>query len=174
VDITPEYRKALMTVQGKGGRPTKCTPEMIRAILSKIRKGHPYVVACRSLGISYRTMRRWVEKGERPGSPEPFCQFCHDIRRASAEAEGRLAAQWLALAEEKREWRGIWKYMACRWPQRWSERRQGDSTPVTVPIRRELNFDGMSIQEVRDLRDGMARVLTKGEGFTKIDEFNLL
>jgi len=135
---------------------------MVRKLLELIQKGIPYAPACRSLGISYRTMRRWVEKGEQPGSPEPFRQFCQDLMRATAKGETALAQQWLDLATEAKDWRGIHKYMACRWPQRWSEKRLLEvSAPTTVaPIkRRELNLDGMSRQEIRDLRDGLARVL---------------
>ena len=162
MDETPEYPKAIMPAQAKGGRPTKYRPELVRKLLGLLQKGVPYAPACRSLGISYRTMRRWVEKGEQPGSPEPFRQFCQDLTRATANAEAALAQQWLDVAKEAKDWRGIHKYMAARWPQRWSEKRllEVSAPPTVVPIkRRELNLDGISLQEIRDLRDGLVRIL---------------
>ena len=160
VEETPEYPQAITPARANGGRPTKCTPEMIRKLLALIQKGIPYEPACRSLGISYRTMRRWVEKGEQPGSPEPFRQFCQDLMRATAKGETALGQQWLDLATEAKDWRGIHKYMACRWPQRWSEKRvDAPAQPVAPVRRRELNTDGMSLQQIRDIRDGLARML---------------
>ena len=100
--------------------------------------------------------------GAQPGAPPVLKDLCEGSIRANAKAEQALVEQWLKLAKEAKDWRGIHKYMACRWPQRWSEKRLLEvSAPTTVaPIkRRELNLDGMSRQEIRDLRDGLARVL---------------
>lgn len=160
MDETPEYPKAIMPAQAKGGRPSKCTPEMIRAILSKIRKGHPYVVACRTSGVHYASFRRWIQKGAQPGAPAMYRKLYEDTIRANAEAEEVLINKWLELAEEEKDWRGIHKFIACRWPQRWAEKRLDGQTQAVVPIRRERNLKDMSLKEIRDLRDGLARVLT--------------
>lgn len=46
------------------GRPGKLTPEVQEKILEAIRDGNYYEAACAYAGITYRTFRYWMERGE--------------------------------------------------------------------------------------------------------------
>ena len=60
-----------------GGRPTKKTPKIVKALLDRIRQGWPFVVACQHVGISPDVFYLWRRNDER---------FARQVDRAQAEA----------------------------------------------------------------------------------------
>lgn len=121
----------------KVGRPSKLTPEVKKRLLDAIRAGNYYETACTYAGITYRTFRNWMERGEQAKSGE-FFQFFHEVTRAEAEAEVRLVAQWQAQAGQ--DWRAARDLLARRHPERWAGRERLEHTGEGGgPI--ELDFD---------------------------------
>jgi len=72
----------------RAGRPSKLTEET-KKLLNNITAGAPYEIACTAAGITYRTFRRWMRKGEHAKSGE-FFQFFHAVEEANAQAAVRL------------------------------------------------------------------------------------
>jgi hypothetical protein len=77
------------TEQHAGGRPTKFTPETQATIVEAIRRGNSYDNAAQLAGVTYRTFRNWMERGELATEEEdetdPFFQFFQEATRANAE-----------------------------------------------------------------------------------------
>jgi transposase len=105
--------------KGRGGRPSKLTPEVKKRLLDAIRAGNYFEPACVYAGITYRTFRNWMERGEEAKSGEYF-QFFHEVTRAEAEAEARMVAQW--QAQVPNDWRAAKDFLARRYPDRWANR----------------------------------------------------
>ena len=85
---------------------------MIRRCLNRLQQalemGSSYELACGYAGITYRTFRNWMEKGESAKSGK-FFHFFHTVKRAEAQA----AMVWLTQIElsiNAGDWRAAaWK-----------------------------------------------------------------
>lgn len=93
------------------GRPpgsVSLTPQIQDTILNYIRAGAMAYVAAEAAGISERTFRDWMERGEgRHATRKPtpkLRRFAREVRRAQAEA--RVAAEVRAHQEDLRFWLG--------------------------------------------------------------------
>ena len=109
-------------------RPIELTPEVQRVIVSAIRRGHYRETAAKLAGVSYRSLRRWEERGEH--GEAPFAEFCQALQKAEAKAEARLLKQ-IANAKPAVHGEGgsgadLWQakawIMERRWPSRWGGR----------------------------------------------------
>lgn len=106
-------------MRGKGGRPSKLTPEVKEKLISAIRMGNYYEPACAYAGVDYSTFRRWMQKGEQARSGQ-YREFYEEVKRAEAEAEARAVALWQKQAPE--DWRAARDFLARRYPERWAAR----------------------------------------------------
>lgn len=78
--------------KGKGGRPTKYTPELVAEICERLSKGEPMAVICRDEGMpSPRTVRDWMADSESVSAA---------IARAREDGEDWLAAECLEIADD--------------------------------------------------------------------------
>ena len=89
----------------KGGRPTKCTPELIAEFVKLMLAGNYFECACAYCGIDESTGYRWLEWGGEalqeanfdldavPEETRAYATFCKSTQEASAKAEVRMAAQ---------------------------------------------------------------------------------
>lgn len=94
------------------GRPTKFTPETREKLLTAIRKGAPYEIACNYARISYEAFRDWIQKAEK-GEDAEFVQFLQDLR----EAEGHTALIWLDKIDKAMN-EGAWQPAAWKLERR--------------------------------------------------------
>ena len=69
------------------GRPTKCTPGLIRAVAARAELGVTAETACQSEGVSLSTWYSWKERGER--GEQPYADFLEEIACARARGEVR-------------------------------------------------------------------------------------
>lgn len=89
----------------KPGRPTKRSPVVERAICANLRLGNTREASARLAGISYATLKRWVNLSAR---------FCAAVEKAEAQAEQKHVGNIRKAGAD-----GNWQ--ASAW---WLERRR--------------------------------------------------
>lgn len=86
---------------GRGGRPTKCTPEVIEFVRAELAKGTSRTQAARMAGIDDESFSRWMKRG---GQGEPvFAEFAEAVK--SGEDEFRRWEQNEILQSAKKSLR---------------------------------------------------------------------
>lgn len=107
---------------------TKLTPERAERLLALVKAGQYRSTACAAVGISDRTLRTWLEKGD--SGDERWAEFTRKFREAEAETESRAVVQ--IQIHGKKDWRALAWWLERRFPQRW-----GDLKAATVKIEQE-------------------------------------
>lgn len=125
------------------GRPTKYTPERVKAITDAIRVGATFRLACDYAGITEDTFARWRER---------YADFADAVK----EAEGKGAIGWLAKIEAAAN-EGTWQ--AAAWKL---ERRYPSEYGRTVVDQRHSGNIGT--KEVVDMSDADLDKLGKERG----------
>jgi pilus assembly protein TadC len=108
-----------MDKTGAMARPTKLTPERLDDLVVLLAAGVPVEVAARSVGISRRTLDRWLRQDElrervvqaRASGPEG----------TDALTEARLVVLLLRAAAV--DWKASAWFLSRRWPERWGAAR---------------------------------------------------
>jgi hypothetical protein len=100
------------------GRPSKLTPERRDDLTLMLAHGVPVGVAARSVDVSPRTLRRWLNDGD-------LRERIAEIRSArrtgdGAASEARMVV--LLLKASKHDWRASAWWLERRWPKRWALR----------------------------------------------------
>lgn len=119
----PSKLNDIVTVQ----LPNGSTRQLARseAVLELVRQGAPHLVAAIRAGIVERTFYNWVEKGKAAKSGQ-YRDFYDALQLAEATAEGTLVLQMRKHAAK--EWRATAWMLERRFPDRWRERKQVDTT----------------------------------------------
>lgn len=134
--------------RGKGGRPTKLTPEVQERICDALRKGCTRRAAAAYAGISEDTLYNWIARGEgRAKSPprEEFTRFSEAVKRAESEAEKRYTEIIYRAADET--WQAAAWWLERRYPKEWGRRErhevQGseDGPPIVIKHRGDFDFE---------------------------------
>jgi transposase-like protein len=107
-----------MAYRGSGA-PTRLTPEISDRIVALVRRGSYRETACAAVGVSSRTLRRWLQRA-RDGGPhsQRYKRFAEAVDRAEAEAESIAAAAIIQAGKE--DWRALAWILERRGPQRWN------------------------------------------------------
>jgi len=114
---------------------TRCTPETIETICGLIRDGNYLRPAAAACGISYHTVRRWVEWGTKgktvDGPEEPWATFVREVRKAEADLQTEMVQKWkkgINDIDNKAEYaKAIPNFLKLRFPEEW-----GDKSTVHV------------------------------------------
>lgn len=136
----------------RGGRPTKCTPEITARILSYVEQGNYIEIAAAAAGINKTTLYDWLKRGareaalrDREDTEVPPQRTSRRRTRQLQEREARRAAEesyvrFVAIIEEgmaraeiamsvrlaKAAKEGAWRADAYRlerlYPKRWGRR----------------------------------------------------
>lgn len=99
------------------GRPTLCTPEVQKKILSAIRAGNYKHIAAQAAGVHRDTLNGWELRGAK--GEEPFASFSDALQKAEAEAEVMLVAR---VHEGGEGWQSKAWICERRWAKRWAAR----------------------------------------------------
>lgn len=102
------------------GRRTKLTPEVQNRIVAAMKAGNYMEAVCNFAGIGTSTFYRWMERGEKAKSGR-YREFWEAVKKAEAEAEVRMVAQWQAHMPEN--WQAIATFLERRYPDRWGRRK---------------------------------------------------
>ncbi|SRR5579871_26569 len=84
-----------------GGRPAKLTPEAQASIVEAIDQGCFDYIAAEAAGITARTFRNWIERGEK-ASKGPYHDFYLAVMQARAKA--RITAEKRVWLEDPFKW----------------------------------------------------------------------
>jgi transposase len=101
--------------RGVAGRPSKLTAERRDDLTLLLAHGVPVGVAAKSVGVSARTLRRWLAEGD-------LRERIAEIRSArrtgdGAASEARMVV--LLLKASEHDWRASAWWLERRWPERW-------------------------------------------------------
>jgi transposase len=99
-------------------RPSKLTPERVDDLLVLLAARVPVEVAARSVGVSRRTLDRWLRQSDLRARVE-------QARAAGAQATDALSearAVVLILRAAQTDWRASAWWLERRWPERWAQR----------------------------------------------------
>ncbi|EMA38460.1 helix-turn-helix domain-containing protein [Halococcus hamelinensis] len=79
------------TQHPREGRPSKFTDSRKDQAIQRARIGATLEGCARAAGISYRTLRNWLDRGEESGEDgDPYFQFFQAFNRARGSGEGDL------------------------------------------------------------------------------------
>jgi transposase len=107
--------------RGVAGRPSKLTAEREADLTLMLAHGVPVGVAAKSVGVSARTLRRWLAEGdlrERIAELRAARQVEPDV--SAAQREARLCV--LLLRASENDWRASAWFLETRYPERWGLR----------------------------------------------------
>lgn len=96
-------------------RHTDYNPSVHTAIVRALQIGITRKASAHIGGITYTTLRTWLQRGE--AGEEPFEQFLFDVNRAEAEVEKSMTACVLEAAVKKKDWRAAQLYLERRSPE---------------------------------------------------------
>jgi transposase len=133
------------TERNVGGRPSKRTPEVEKAICDAIRRGHYMEHAAPLAGVSKATVYSWLQSAE-AGDPE-YAGFLDAVRSAEAEAVDRALSDIENAAGGKD---------AAPWTNRawWLERRHTRLFGRTVTEIEHSGTVGVVKVELPDMPEG--------------------
>jgi len=121
-----------------GGRPTKCTPEVIEDFAKYMGAGLYLEEACDLVGITSATGRNWRNWGEEalnaagndleavPEEKRPYAEFFAMVHAEAAKALARNTAliQQAAQKAVDGDWRAAAWFLEHRRPDTWGKREQ--------------------------------------------------
>jgi len=123
-------------------RPTKLEPEVEKRLLDAVAAGNYYEAACAYAGITYQTLRNWVNRAEAElervaANPRRtirqreriYVEFYERLKKAEAQAEVTIVAQWRQQVPEN--WQAARDFLARRYPERWGKQVQATAVDVT-------------------------------------------
>ena len=105
------------------GRPTKCTPELIKRAESLMAEGHYAVTVARHLGIGTSTWYDWMNWADDPEKDDIYSEFSEAVTRGETKAElDAVTALRDAAIGKNADWRANLEYLKRRFRDRWSEK----------------------------------------------------
>lgn len=141
-----------------GGEGRRFTPECRKRILDGVRMGATYELAAKYGGVTYRTLRNWLTRG----NEDPAGEF-RDFYEEFNLAEGEAAVQWLAQINKAaaKSWQAAaWK-LERRYPSDYGRTvvQSEHSGPGGGPIEyeRKLDLAGLTDEELRILERATQR-----------------
>lgn len=139
-----------------GGRPTHFTKARGDKIVTAVRRGALFDVACAFGGIHRSTLYKWLKKGEQDllaGKRTQIAAWKQAMDSATAECEVTMTGI-IAGAASKGEWKAAAFVLERRFPERWS-RHQTVGKPGETLARRDLSR--LSVEELRDMRSKLQK-----------------
>ena len=120
-----------LTRQRREGRPSLVATEAANKIIEALRRGSPIKPSCEAAGISYPTLRTWIQRGEddkAAGRSTEFVEFLDRLTRARAEAEVNLVGK----LEADPDWRAAAFILERGYRERWGKDVQQTATVQIV------------------------------------------
>lgn len=109
------------------GRPSKLTPETTQKLVEALEQGETYAVACADAGLTYRSFRHYMVKGEAAEQGEYF-HFFHKMNAALMVGRGKMEAR--AFKESK-----PLAWLERRYPEDWGRKDRAEiGGPIVVRV----------------------------------------
>ena len=132
-------------------RPAKLTLEVSAKICQAVEAGNYYEAACGCAGITYRTFRNWMTRGQRSKQGIYF-HFFHAVQKAKAASETRLVELWQQQIPDN--WQAARDFLERRFKKRWGRKEALEhSGPGGKPIQANVqhSWDDLFIRsEIAD------------------------
>lgn len=100
------------------GRPSKLTPETTQKLVEALGQGDTYAVACAGAGLTYRSFRHYMVKGEAAEQGEYF-QFFHKMNDALMIGRGVRERDAFKKSDPL-----VW--LERRYPEDWGRKDRAD------------------------------------------------
>lgn len=111
---------------------SKLTDQLVEIFVRLVMAGNYYNAACKAVGISGVTFRRWMDLGCAATSPDDkYRQFYLKVLEADAYAETYAVQSW--RKQFGRDYRASRDFLARRYPERW-----GMQQKITLAVESEL------------------------------------
>ena len=112
--------------------PSKLNQQLLETFVRLIMGGNYTIAACKAVGISYGTFRRWMELGKASNDDNDiYRQFHLQVQEADAYAEAYAVKSW--RGQFSRDYRASRDFLARRYPDRW-----GMQQKITLAVENEL------------------------------------
>jgi transposase len=136
-----------------GGRPSKCTKELIGRVEETVGRLYYVEAVADSLGIGRKTFYEWLQRGE-VENDSIYAQFAHTVKRAQAKAKEELLSG--IRAGNAGDWQGkAWILERC-YPAEFGRRERleitgADGGPIEVEHIAKLSDD--ALQSIIDIME---------------------
>jgi hypothetical protein len=156
-----------LTRQRREGRPSLVSSEAADKVIEALRKGSYIKPACEAAGISYPTLRTWIQRGEddkAAGRSTAYADFLDRLTRARAEGELKLVAK----LEADPDWRATAFLLERGYRERWGRAEPQQSSPTITLTDEQLQAltDGLRYVQARDVTPPIEAPATSGNGET--------
>jgi hypothetical protein len=127
----------MLAHQKRPGRPSKLSPEIVETLIEALRRGSYIKPACEAAGISYPSLRTWIERGEEDkaaGRMTQYSDLLDQLTRARAHGEVNLVRK----LEENPDWRAGAFLLERGYRERWGKDTKDAAQPVTINVSPEI------------------------------------
>lgn len=117
------------------GRPSDLTHDRQEAIASEIESGTPVVAACRLNGITHKTHRRWMKRGDQQDHGI-YAEYCQRLARALGHDQSTKTEVLWETAEASNDTATMLTVLKQRYPETWEDQNIGEAQggiPLVVP-----------------------------------------
>jgi Homeodomain-like domain len=104
-------------------RPTDLTPELGAEIVRVVGEGLPLSKAADFVGISYRTLCRWMKRTD-----PPYDIFCHALKQAKAAVQLKMVGE---IQKGVQNWQSRAWYLERSDPKNWGRKDKLELKKVT-------------------------------------------
>lgn len=113
---------------------SKLNEQLLETFVRLVMAGNYYIAACKAVGISNGTFRRWMQLGQASiDDMDIYRQFFLRVNEADAYAETHAVMSW--RNQFSRDYRASRDFLARRYPERW-----GMSAKITLAVDNELKL----------------------------------
>lgn len=123
-------------------RPTKLNPDAAERIVNAVGVGATLDVAASVGGITYKTLRRWLDRGQKAKSGE-YAAFYKTV----TEAQARLTTKLLAIVDKAAQ-QGDWRAASWKLAHLYPEQFGGTQVELTgkggKPIQHQVQAEAKS------------------------------
>lgn len=113
---------------------SKLNEQLLETFVRLVMAGNYYIAACKAVGISNGTFRRWMQLGQASlDDSDIYRQFFLRVNEADAYAETHAVMSW--RNQFSRDYRASRDFLARRYPERW-----GMQQKITLAVDNELHL----------------------------------
>ena len=116
-----------MKQKSRVGRPNSFIPERTRKVLEAIQEGGTLTRAAQAGGVDYRTLRRWVERGQEV-KKGPYWQFCQDLKKAEEAREQTILQNIIDAGQDPRYWQAQAWFLERTHPEKYGRKERHEVT----------------------------------------------
>lgn len=155
----------------KTGRPSKLTEELKQELLTLIREGNYLDTACACVGIDYRTVCDWIQRGTNTHptrkSNQEFVQFVQEYNKAKAEAEKHFISCVRKAADK--DWKAAAWTLARRDPLKWGDIKSASLEELILNLATHGIISAEQIAQLSDISERSKRDALKILGINYVE-----